>query len=210
MPEPYLSFFYLTKFQNAILAILFKVMPSQPEKNAKIAFLNFVNKKLRFGSDIIGWVFVCVFCKQNAKMTKFVRKIVIFEFCKQNTLTVTLCMMPEPYLSFLQTEFKNVIWQFFSLTYCWGHQSYGAWAPEVWCPSKLTKARGTRVLVPGHQKSGAPPSWLTGFCFNFKNGLQNFEFLLFANHIYVFYTKLGFIRTWSARMSVQWWKNPKK
>ena len=98
----------------------------------------FVSKKLRFGTGIIGWVFVCVFCKQNAKMTKFVRKIVIFEFCKQNTLTVTLCRMPEPYLSFLQTEFKNVILAIFSWTYCWGHQSYGARAPEVWCPSKLT------------------------------------------------------------------------
>ena len=125
MLGPYLSFL-LTKFQSAILAILFKVRPSQPEKTPKIAFLNFVNKKLRFGSGIIGWVFVCVFCKQNAKMTKFVRKIVIFEFCKQNTLTVTLCMMPEPYLSFLQTEFKNVILAIF------------AWAPEVWCPPKLT------------------------------------------------------------------------
>ena len=133
MPEPYLSF-SLTKFQNAILAILFKVRPSQPEKNAKIAFLNFVSKKLRFGSGIIGWVFVCVFCKQNAKMTKFVRKIVIFEFCKQNTLTVTLCRMPEPYLSFLQTEFKNVILAIFFVNILLG-------APELWCP-------GTRSLVP--------------------------------------------------------------
>ena len=108
----------------------------------------FVSKKLRFGTGIIGWVFVCVFCKQNAKMTKFVRKIVIFEFCKQNTLTVTLCMMPEPYLSFLQTEFKNVILAIFFVNILLG-------APELWCP-------GTRSLVPfqadqgkGHQSSGA-------------------------------------------------------
>ena len=148
------------KLQNAMLAILFKVRPSQPEKTPKIAFLNFVNKKLRFGSGIIGWVFVCVFCKQNAKMTKFVRKIVIFEFCKQNTLTVTLCMMPEPYVIFLQTESKNVILANFFVNILlgapelWcpstrslvpfqadqgkGHQSSGAQAPEVWCPSKLT------------------------------------------------------------------------
>ena len=114
----------------------------------------FVSKKLRFGSGIIGWVFVCVFCKQNAKMTKFVRKIVIFEFCKQNTLTVTLCRMPEPYLSFLQTEFKNVILAIFFVNILLG-------APELWCP-------GTRSLVPfqadqgkGHQSSGAraPEVW---------------------------------------------------
>ena len=91
---------------------------------------------------------MCVFCKQNAKMTKFVRKIVIFEFCKQNTLTVTLCRMPEPYLSFLQTEFKNVILAIFFVNILLG-------APELWCP-------GTRSLVPfqadqgkGHQSSGA-------------------------------------------------------
>ena len=76
-------------------------------------------------------------------------------------------------------------------------------APEFWCP-------GTRSLVPGHQNSGALSSWPTGFCFNFKNGLQSFEFLLFAKCIYVFYTKPGFIRTRSAWMSVQWWENLKK
>ena len=100
----------------------------------KSLIFNYVCKKLRFGSGIIGWVFVCVFCKQNAKMTKFVRKIVIFEFCKQNTLTVTLCMMPEPYLSFLQTEFKNVILAIIFINILLG-------APELWCP-------GTRSLVP--------------------------------------------------------------
>ena len=103
---------------------------------------------------------MCIFCIQNAKMTNFVRKIVIFEFCKQNTLTVTLCMMPEPYLSFLQTEFKNVILakkivnKLLGAPDLWcpgtrslvpfqadqgkGHQSFGAWAPEVWSPSMLT------------------------------------------------------------------------
>ena len=84
----------------------------------------------------------------------FVRKIVIFEFCKQNTLTVTLCRMPEPYLSFLQTEFKNVILAIFFVNILLG-------APELWCP-------GTRSLVPfqadqgkGHQSSGAraPEVW---------------------------------------------------
>ena len=79
-----------------------------------------------------------------------------------------------------------------------------------WWENTPNKVGGTRVLVPGHQKSGALSSWPTVFCFNFKNGLQSFEFLLFAKCIYVFYTKPGFIRTRSAWMSVQWRENPKK
>ena len=73
-------------------------------------------------------------------MTKFVRKIVIFDFYKQNTLTVTLSMMPEPYLSFLQTEFKNVILAIFFIYILLG-------APELWCP-------GTRSLVPFQADQG--------------------------------------------------------
>ena len=65
-----------------------------------------------------------------------------------------------------------------------GHQSSSAQAPDFWCP-------GTRSLVPFQADKQV-------FCFNFKNGLQNYEFLLFAKCIYVFYTKPGFIRTWSA------------
>ena len=134
-----------------------------------------------------------------------------------------------------------------SKTYCWGHQSSGDQAPEVWCPSKLTnrfsvlisrmgfrnmnfsclssvfmsftqnlvilkhcqlkmsmhcwenlpkKGRGTRSLVPFQADKQV-------FCFNFKNGLQNYDVLLFANCIYVFYTKPGFSRAWSAWMSMQ-------
>ena len=136
-----------------------------------------------------------------------------------------------------------------SKTYCWGHQSSGDRAPEVWCPSKLTNRFSvlisrmgfrnmnfsclssvfmcfTQNLVilelchhkismhwsenplkkrRGHQNFGALSSRPTGFCFNFKNGLQSFEFLLFAKCIYVFFTKPGFMRTRSAWMSVQWW-----
>ena len=79
-----------------------------------------------------------------------------------------------------------------------------------WWENTLNKVGGIKVLVPGHQKSGALSSRPTVFCFNFKNGLQSFEFLLFAKCIYVFYTKPGFIRTRSAWMSVQWRENPKK
>ena len=59
----------------------------------------------------------------------------------------------------------------------------------------LKKSGGTRVLVPGHQKSGALPSWPTGFCFNLKNRLQKYESILSANCLYVFYPKPGYIRT---------------
>ena len=54
-------------------------------------------------------------------------------------------------------------------------------APELW--------------YPGHQKSGALPSWPTGFCFNLKNGLQKYEFLFFAKCLHVFHTKPGYFRT---------------
>ena len=70
-----------------------------------------------------------------------------------------------------------------------GHQSSGARAPEFWC-------LGTRSLVPFQADKQV-------FCFNFKNGLQNYDVLLFANCIYVFYTKPGFSRAWSAWMSMQ-------
>ena len=52
----------------------------------------------------------------------------------------------------------------------------------------------------GHQSSGAFQAGQQVFCFNFKNGLQNFEFLFFNKCIYVFCTK----------PCVQWWENPKK
>ena len=93
--------------------------------------------------------------------------------------------------------------------FLWVAECVQKWTLGVW-PLPLKKGGGTRVLVPGHQKSGALSSWPTVFCFNFKNGLQSFEFLLFAKCIYVFYTKPGFIRTRSAWMSVQWRENPKK
>ena len=54
-------------------------------------------------------------------------------------------------------------------------------APDFWCP-------GTRSLVPFQADQQV-------FCFNLENGLQNYEFLLFAKCLYVFYTKLGFITT---------------
>ena len=54
---------------------------------------------------------------------------------------------------------------------------------------------GTRVLVPGHQNSGALSSWKQVFCFNLKNGLQDYQFLFFPKCIYVFRTFPGLIGT---------------
>ena len=54
---------------------------------------------------------------------------------------------------------------------------------------------GTRVLVPGHQNSGALSSWQEVFCFNLKNGHQEYHFVFFPNCIYVFPTFPVFIGT---------------
>ena len=54
-----------------------------------------------------------------------------------------------------------------------GHQNSGARAPELWCPFKLKQV----------------------FCFNLKNGLQEYQFLFFPKCIYVFLTFPGFIGT---------------
>ena len=61
-------------------------------------------------------------------------------------------------------------------------------APEFWCP-------GTRLLVPGTRSLVPFQADKQVFCFNFKNGLQNYEFLWFAKCLYVFYAKPGYIRT---------------
>ena len=58
-------------------------------------------------------------------------------------------------------------------------------------PLTSTSKIRNEILNPGHQSSAV-------FCFYFKNGLQNYEFLLFAECIYVFYTKTDSIRTLSA------------
>ena len=53
-----------------------------------------------------------------------------------------------------------------------GHQNSGAPTNEDTQPRKYWKnCGGTRVLVPGHQNSGALSSWQQVFCFNLKNGL---------------------------------------
>ena len=64
-----------------------------------------------------------------------------------------------------------------------------------WSENHLNKGRGTSILVPRHQNSGAFSSWTTDFCFHLKTGLQKHEFLLFAKCLYVFHTKPGDIRT---------------
>ena len=58
----------------------------------------------------------------------------------------------------------------------------------VWTPlrqefSSLPVVRGsvsTRVLVTGHQNSGALSVWQQFFCFNLKNGLQKYQFVFFS------------------------------
>ena len=57
------------------------------------------------------------------------------------------------------------------------------------------KCRGTKVLVPGHQNSGALSSLKQVFCFNLKNGHQEYQFFFFPKCIYVFLTFPGFIET---------------
>ena len=64
-----------------------------------------------------------------------------------------------------------------------------------WSENPLKKGGGTRVLVPGHLKSGVLSSWATVFYFNLKTGHQKYEFLLFSKCLYVFHTKPGYIRT---------------
>ena len=58
-----------------------------------------------------------------------------------------------------------------------------------------------RVLVPGHKISGALLSWKQVFCFNLKNGLQEYQFVFFPKCIYVFLTFFGYIRILPAKIN---------
>ena len=69
-------------------------------------------------------------------------------------------------------------------------------APEFWCP-------GTKSLVPFQADQQV-------FCFNLKNGLQKYEYILFVKCLYVFYTKPGYIETLPAQNEHALLRKPSK
>ena len=69
---------------------------------------------------------------------------------------------------------------------------------------------GTRVLVPGHQNSGALSSWQLFFYCNLENGHQEYQFVFFPKCIDVFLTFPGFFKTLPAQMWVHHQEIPKK
>ena len=81
---------------------------------------------------------------------------------------------------------------------------------EIKTKNLLSTWKGTRVLVPGHQNSGALSSWQQVFCFNLKNGLQEYQFVFFPKCIYVFPTFPVFIGILPAWMRVHHQENPPK
>ena len=82
--------------------------------------------------------------------------------------------------------------------------------PSHWSENPPKIGGSTRVLVPGHQKSGALPSCPTGF-FYLKNGLQKYEFLLFAKCLYMCFTQnLVILEHCHPKMSMHWWEIPPK
>ena len=70
--------------------------------------------------------------------------------------------------------------------------------------------KGTRVLVPGHQNSGALSSWQLFFYCNLENGHQEYQFVFFPKCIDVFLTFPGFFKTLPAQMWVHHQEIPPK
>ena len=69
---------------------------------------------------------------------------------------------------------------------------------------------GTRVLVPGHQNSGALSSWQLVFYCNLENGHQNYQFVFFPKGIYEFFAFCGNIRILPAKLRIHNKENTKK
>ena len=70
--------------------------------------------------------------------------------------------------------------------------------------------KGTRVLVPGHQNSGALSSWQLVFYCNLENGHQNYQFVFFPKGIYEFFAFSGNIRILPAKLRIHNKENTKK
>ena len=65
-----------------------------------------------------------------------------------------------------------------------------------------TNCGGTRVLVPGHQNSGALSSWQLVFYCRLENGHQEYQFVFFPKCVYVFLILPDFIRTLPVKMRI--------
>ena len=95
--------------------------------------------------------------------------------------TMNFSCLPSVYMCFMQNLVILEHCQHKMSMHWWENPPKKMGAPEFWCP-------GTRSLVPFQADKQV-------FCFNFKNGLQNYEFLWFAKCLYVFYAKTGYIGT---------------
>ena len=68
------------------------------QMSVKRSFLNSVNEKLRFGSNIMQRVTVSVACKKNAKMTvletfNLLKWSILRFFCQKRTHTLVACLL---------------------------------------------------------------------------------------------------------------------
>ena len=141
---------------------------------------------------------------ENTQPRKHQKNVEAPEFWRPGTRTLVPFQVDNRYFIVIsRMGISNINLSFSQVYLCfpdfsWFYQNTVSICEDTQPRKHRKNCGGTRVLVPGHQNSGALSSWQEVFCFNLKNGHQEYHFVFFPKCIYVFPTFPVFIGTLSA------------